>query len=231
MDVNTVLDILRTDYGISATEQSDTQLTRFITNAVRKLSEYYPFIEIGNAVTVAEQTRYQVTHTDLIKLKAVFTENIRNYQANTDLLLPEIPINGNNISSSNLSSGFALMQTIEVYRKLYPADATIVCHDTFEILPTPDRSGYKIIYEYERYREIDEIPEFFLDDLVDMVLFYIGDKKYKSTTLASASNTYWFDRRGAQTPRGESEKKTLVEMRKQIWDDIIASVQRKIKLI
>lgn len=224
MLLETILDILRTDYGLSATTYDNAMLTRMINKAVKTISEYYPLVEIGHINTVAGQTRYTVTDSNLIKLKQVYYT-----QESTSLFNdPEIKTNldiSSSLSTFYPSQTVELIQRLDIIRKLNPKDAEIVAADKFDLIPTPT-SVVTVYYEYEKYRTITEIPDMFEDDLINLVFYKLGDKTFKESAYLQGGNKYNFDRRGNISV----DKETVdgVKNRNSAYNEIIKSIKLKV---
>ena len=220
----TILDILRTDYKLSATTYDNTTLTRQINKAIKKISELYPESSIAYITTVINQTRYTVTHSDLLKVKQVFycQDSVNTNPFNDSDIKTSLPMN---LSTFYPSQSLEFIQRLDVLRKLNPADAEIVSTNKFDLIPTPTVVK-NVYYEYERYRVITEIPDMFEEDLIELVFYYLGDKSFKESTFLQGGNKYQFDRRGNVSI--EKEVVDGVKQRKSTYDNIIKNIKLKV---
>lgn len=220
----TILDILRTDYGLSASTYPNDTLTRMVNKAAKIISEYYPMVEIGHIHTVAGQTRYSITDTGLIKLKSVY------YTQETTTLFNDPDIKTSLDVASSLSTFYPsqsveLIQRLDMIRKLNPRDAEIVAADKFDLIPTPT-SVVTVYYEYEKYRAITDIPDMFEDDLINLVFYKLGDKTFKDSAYLSGGNKYNFDRRGNISV--DKDAVDGVKNRNNAYKEIIKSIKMKV---
>lgn len=223
MLLTTILDILRTDYKLPIATYDDTSLTRMINKAVKTISEYYPSLDVSYITTVPNQTRYSVTLASLIKIKNVYysQETIDDPFNDPDIKtsMPET------LSTFYPSQTVEFIQRMDIIKKLNPSDADIVASDKFDLIPTPT-SVKKVYFEYERYRTIEEIPDMFEDDLINLVFYKIGDKTFKESAFLQGGNKYNFDRRGNIS----IDKETVdgAKQRRDTYNEIIKSIKLKV---
>lgn len=223
MQLATIIDILRTDYKLSASTYDNTTLTRMINKAVKTISELYPFVDVSYITTVPNQTRYSITNSSLIKIKAVYysQESITDVFGDADIKV-SMP---QNLSTFYPSQTVELIQRLEIIRKLNPSDADIVAADKFDLIPTPTEVK-KVYYEFERYRSITEIPDMFEDDLINLVFYNLGDKTFKDAAYLQGGNKYNFDRRGnISVDKGTVDG---AKQRRDMHTDIIKSIKLKV---
>lgn len=213
MDLTTFKDMLSNVYGLDESGVPDgMSIDAIISQAIKKISTYYPKLIINSLQCVVGQTRYSVTDENLIRVKEVFYNgDIVSYTFNG-----EIPNNANGLPLNGTFSPSMATASIyekETMRRLYPYGADIVSHNEFDLIPTPT-SVSTIYYEYERHRVISEIPDIFEEDMVELVFFYLEEGTYKRSKIETGGNTYGFDRRGniSDNTAGSVESKYKVRM-------------------
>lgn len=222
-----IISLLRDVYGLKEAVYPTANLTLLITQAIKKLSIYFPEVVLTYTTTVKDQTRYTVTHTSLIKVKEVYWGHNENY---TDMFCdPEIPelIVADDVASYLPSLQYANMQQIEMLRTLNPKAADIVDYNSFDLIPTPDVAGDKVYYEYDKFRTITNTPDMFEDDIALMVVWYLGQKQYISESSTQGGNNYQFDRRG-NVQKNASIASSMYKQRQDEYNDIIKGVQKKL---
>jgi hypothetical protein len=216
---------LRTLWGLPTTDYPDSKLTVLIDKARKKLSEYYPELELAYTTTVSGQTLYTVTHTTLIALKQIYYQSSvdKTSMFNDPDIRESLPTED---STFSLSRGFEFIQRLKTMQELYPSEGVIKTHNKFELLPTPSQSGIRVYYEYARYRTLAEIPTLFEEDIQALVMFYIKDIQYKKSSRLQAGNRYDFDRRGniKEGSTGGNEEKQHA----QIEEDIVKNIKLKV---
>jgi len=168
-----ILDELRQEYSLNVTSYPDVLLNRLILRAVNFISEYYPNKEMSSLETVAEQTRYTVNVSDLIKVtKVYYTDLLSSENVFGD---PELPSNSplNNIGSTfAISQGFEFIKRIEMLKTLYPKAGEIVDNKKFDLIPTPIKNGIVIYFEYDKYRVIEDLPDTFKEELIELIFYF-----------------------------------------------------------
>lgn len=198
------------------------QLDAIISRSTRKISEFYPYLETSSIITVVNQTRYSVSHDDLIKIENVYYNSPNTVNPFGDADIPDVARRG----------GFSLSQQItdiyehETQRRIKPVDARVVSNDTFDLIPTPTTSE-TIYYEYARYRTIDEIPRIFEDELIALVIYYKNDPSYQSNRSANNGNVFNFDRRG-NTTESSFTPQDAYSLRKEELDAICKDIKKKV---
>ena len=225
MDLASLKTTLSDVYGLDESSLPDgTDLDAIINQAVKKISIYYPELEITSLQSVVNQTRYVVTHTGLMKVNEVFynPDNISTTFNN------EIPTQGCGIAPQGTYS--PSMATAQIYeketmRRLYPYGADIVSFNKFDLIPTPT-SVDTVYYEYHRYRTIDEIPDIFEEDLIELVYFFMEENTYKRSKIENGGNIFAFDRRGTIT----DDTAGSAESKHKIRQETIVNTVKEIKL-
>lgn len=219
LSLDTLISKLREDYGFGdATLFTDDKLTEKINDAIKIISQYYPALEMAYLMTIADQTRYKIEHTNLIGLKKVYYSIRETSELN--LLDPG--------STYQNSSNLARIMNMEIASKLSPSDGQVVSHDTFDLIPTPTEA-IKVYYEYKRIRNISEIPDQFEEDLLNLIVNKHSRLVYKKTQINSgSSNPYAFDRRGSVTEKSSTTKVDMEKSFKTEYDDIISSIRAKV---
>lgn len=201
-------------YDVDITENPNKL---YFEQAIRTISEAYPKICESYITSVAGQKNYSVTDKeDLIKVKQVFYNRVYQ-QGNESNATSFNGMYGRSIglpSDNTIMGIYTDMYETHLYNKIMPCDARIIDFDKFELLPAPETNGMKIYYEYEGYREIEEIPEIFKSVLFDLFSFYERDGQYKRALKSNNGNNFYFDRRGM----GVSETNRKDE--KQIAHDV-----------
>lgn len=180
----TFLDI----YGVDLDEGTSMKV---LERCIKRISEEYPKVEQDYIETVAGQTSYVIVKANMIKVSNVFYSHIPT--ADEEF----IPSCSNIVHGSrSLSFQFTEIYEREIYNRLNPVDANIVAHDRVELIPPPNIDGAKIYFEYESYRTIEEIPEIFQDELVNLFFFYERENEMRKNQRANSGNVFQFDRRG-----------------------------------
>ncbi len=198
-------------------------LDNIIARAIRKLSEFYPFLETSSIFTISNQTRYTINHSDLIKLENVYYNSPYSVNSFGDSDIIDIRKHG----------GFSLSQQItdiyehETQRRIKPVDARIVSNDTFDLIPTPTTIE-TVYYEYSRYRTIDEIPRIFEDELIALVIYYKNDPTYQNNRSANNGNVFNFDRRGNTTESSSFTPQNAYDLRKDELKSICDDIKKKV---
>lgn len=201
-----------------------------IENARKKFSEYYPEKGIGYISTVANQTRYKLEDEDagdLIKVTKVYygkdtCENVADGIINSLAQERGIP---NPASTFFPSSGFEFVQRMQVLSMLVPAEAFIVSHNKFDLIPTPETSGSRVYFEYDSFRSLEDFPDIFEEDFISWVMFKISDRTFKNNQLKTSGNKYNFDRRGNISV--DSETVSATEEHENNRKLILDNVKRK----
>ena len=219
MNEETFKEMLAETYGID--DATEVNLDRIITRSINKISEYYPFPESASLQTVKGQTRYTVTHDDIIKVKEVHYRKTLNSNPFND---PDVPVQIANPSASNPSRLLADQMEIEMQNRLNPTGARIVSNDIFDLLPTPEVVE-TIYYEYDRYRTFAEIPKFFEEEMIELVMYYKNDPSYRKNRSVNNGNVFQFDRRGNST-ESDMNVKDFTELR----EDELKKIESKIKI-
>jgi len=226
MDIDTLKETLRDVYGLDDASLSEgVSLTSMINQAVKKISTYYPEIELTSTSSVANQTRYTVSHSNLITLKEVYYSD--GGGGTTDVFGSSIKVTAESYSDSTFTNSRKLTSDMERanLRKFYPYGADIVSYNKFDLIPTPT-SVSTIYYEYSRYRTIEEIPDLFEEDIIELVYFYLEEQEFKNNRLTSSGNVFQFDRRGNSTTSSASE----LEMKSRTRNDKLKSIENSIKM-
>jgi len=222
-----IISLLRDVYGLKEAAYPTATLEKVITQAVKKVSIYFPEIILAYTTTVKDQTRYTVTHTSLIKVKEVFwglSENANDIFGDAEI--PELIIT-NEMSSFLPSMQYASMQQVEMLQMLNPRAADIVDYNAFDLIPTPDTTGDRVYYEYEKFRTITNIPDLLEDDLALLVIWYLGQKQYIGEVSTSGGNNYQFDRRG-NIQKTANIASAMYKQRQDEYNDIIKNIQKKL---
>ena len=197
-------------------------LDAIIAKCVKKISEYYPYLESSYITSVIGTTRYAVEHDDLIRIKEVFFNSPSTTNPFSD---PDLPSNAYGNTGSSLSQRFTNIMEHETRRRLNPVDARIVSWDTFDLIPTPSDAN-RVYYEYERYRTFPEIPPLFEDEMISLLMFYKNDESYQTSRGATGGNVFNFDRRGNISDDGGSESDNYDQHKTEL-DNIIKSIKTK----
>lgn len=180
----TFLDI----YGVDLDEGTSMKV---LERCIKRISEEYPKVEQDYIETVAGQTSYVIVKANMIKVSNVFYSKVP--AADEEF----VPSCSNTVHGSrSLSFQFTEIYEREIYNRLNPVDGSIVAHDRVELIPPPDIDGAKIYFEYESYRTIEEIPEIFQDELVNLFFFYERENEMRKNQRANSGNVFQFDRRG-----------------------------------
>lgn len=220
MTLNEFKDLLSSLYNIDS--GNIPQLDDIINRAIRKISEYYPYLETSSITTVANKTRYNVYHDNLIKIENIYYGS--PFVTN--------PFGDSDIPDIRRSGGFSLSQQItdiyehETQRRIKPVDARIVSSDTFDLIPTPT-TAETIYYEYARYRDMEEIPRIFEDELIALVIYYKGDPSYQVSRVTNNGNVFNFDRRG-NTTESSVTPQTAYDLRKSELESICTEIKKKV---
>lgn len=223
MDSEQIKVIIAERYGMS--EENTPLLNDMLRRATNVISELFPVLETGNLETEKNVTRYTVEMPEghsLIRVKEVFYNSPTNNSVFNDV---DVPIEGFPHGSS-LSQRFTDVFEHETRRVLKPVDARIVNNDKFDLIPTP-QDVRTIYYEYERYRTIDEIPQFLEEEFLSLVLYYSNDTSYQKSRRENNGSVFDFDRRG-NTKERTTDVKTDVESRKLELDNIKKDIKAKV---
>ena len=224
-----ILDELRQEYSLSVTSYPDALLNRLILRAVNFISEYYPNKEMSSLETVADQTRYTVNVSDLIKVtKVYYTDLLSSENVFGD---PELPSNSplNNIGSTfAISQGFEFIKRIEMLKTLYPKAGEIVDNKKFDLIPTPIKSGIVIYFEYDKYRVIEDLPDTFKEELIELIFYFLADNQIKSKLATSGGNQYNFERKGNITIDSPQNTQSTFKTHQENKERIIKNIQMKV---
>ncbi len=223
MDSEQVKTILAERYGMS--EENTPLLNDMLRRATNMISELFPMLESGNIETEKNVTRYTVDvpaeHT-LIKIKEVYYNSPAYNNGFND---PDIPVDGFS-NGMSLSQRFTDVFEHETRRALKPVDARIVNNNQFDLIPTP-QDVRTIYFEYERYRTIDEIPQFLEEEFFSLVLYFSNDATYQKNRRENNGSVFDFDRRG-NTKERTGDVKNDVESRKIELDNIKKDIKAKV---
>ena len=222
-----ILDTLVDDFKLDPI-YDDTYQKKLIERARQEISEFYPEKKITYLLTVADQTRYVVptTITDLFKVTHVY------YGRETNGMFLDVPLPYSNQagvpdSSSTFfpSKGIEFIMRMEYLAKLIPAEAFIVDNKTFDLIPTPTESAVRVYYEYDAYRTLANMPVTFMDEMIDLIFWYIADRVYKGVKIKNSGNKYRFDRQGSITT--DKDVVNADKDHKQSHEDIVKSIKAK----
>jgi len=130
------------------------------------------------------------------------------------------------------SREFTRIMEDEMFRKYNPCDGVLVDNDKFDLIPTPVLDGLPVFYDYDRFCDIEEIPDIFEEDLIDLFFYYKTDAKAKDTINDSKTMKYAFDRKGntladKYLDMGDDFRKR----RESILAGIVKSIQSKVMSI
>jgi len=227
MDLTTFKATLSDVYGLDEASLADgVNLDAVINQAIKKISIYYPEIELTSLQTVVNQTRYTVADENLMKVKEVY------YRSDTtsSAFGPDIKFNspytvgGSTFTiSQKMTSDYERLNL----RKLYPVGADIVSFNKFDLIPTPTEVK-TVYYEYLRYRTIEEIPDMFEEDMTELVFFYMEENEYKKSRLDNSGNVFQFDRRGNNTQSSSAEMEMKSRTRIATQKNIETSIKLKV---
>lgn len=227
MDLDSIKTTLDTVYGInSGTIPDGTNLDAVINQAIKKISIYYPEIELTSLETVKNQTRYTVTDTNLIRVKRVYygyTFIDDSFDGQIKQSCPEISSGSTYSISRKMTDVFERANL----KKLYPYGADIISYNKFDLIPTPT-SVETVYYEYERYRLISEVPDIFEEDVIELIFYYMEENEYKRSTLTNSGNIFQFDRRGNNTQLSSDDIATKNEERRIRLQMIEKSIKTKL---
>lgn len=231
MELTALLESIRELYALDEVTYPEDTLTKHINRGIKKISELYPASELDHTHTVKDQTRYTVTHEGLIKLRQIYyRQGFQSIDMFGDVDIQSSVNPSTTLSTFAPSQSVELVARLELLRKIYPSDGVIVDHVTFDLIPTPDIAGDPVYYEYDRYREIDEIPDMFEEELTALMFYYYGEAPAQKALLNPQGNKYFFDRRGNnQVVTNQNE--LLQSSRKTQFDGIIKGIKNKIALI
>lgn len=222
MNQTAIITKLRDEYGFSSTtDYPDSKLIAYINSALYKISEIYPKILRDYVTTVVDQTRYSITKTGLMGIKAV-------YYCQSSEIIPVLSSDSTYRNSRQMAS----VIDMEIASKLTPSGAEIISHDTFDLIPTPTEIE-NVYYDYKVVRTLAELPDNFEEDILDLVAHKNADVKFKksNTNSGMAGNPYKFDRRGNIT---EEPTSMVVETQKALktdLDNIVRRIQTKVNRI
>lgn len=224
-----IIDELRVEYSLKVENYATSLLERLILRAVNFISEYYPNKELNSFTTIKDQTRYTLNDSGLIKVTKVYYTDL----ISTDTLFndTDIPINNQirNIGSTfAISQGFELIKRLEMLKELYPKVGEIVDNKKVDLIPTPASSGTIIYYEYDKYRVIEDIPDIFKDDLIELVFYYLADNQIKSKLATAGGNQYTFERKGNISVDSPQNTQNIVKTQADKKKEIIKSIQAKV---
>jgi len=222
VDIYQIKEILTDRYGMS--EENTPLLDDMIRRATNTISELFPMLESGSFVTEKNVTRYTINISSdiLIKIKEVFYNSPATTSVFND---PDIPVEGFPHGMS-LSQRFTDVFEHETRRTLKPIDARIVNNNQVDLIPTP-QDVRTIYYEYERYRTIDEIPQFLEEEFFALVMYFSNDISYQKSRRENNGDVFAFDRRG-NTKEKSVDVKTDVESRKAEFDMIKKDIKAKV---
>jgi len=221
-----ILSYLRDVYDLNSTDYPDSKLTALITQAAKKISFYYPEICLSYITTVKDQSRYTITHENLMKIVAVYYS--RNSEISTlfdDSELYDVCVN--EINTYLPSIKYSEVQNQKLLDMLFPVEADIRDTNSFDLIPPPSESGKLIYYEYAKYRAIDDIPDIFEDDVAKMVVWYVGQRAYMRDISTMGGDGFYFDRRG-NIQKQASIASVAYKQRQTEFNDIIKEIQKKL---
>lgn len=223
MDSEQVKTILAERYGMS--EENTPLLNDMLRRATNTISELFPLLETGNIETEKNVTRYTVelpAEHNLIKIKEVYYNSPAYNSVFND---PDVPVEGFP-SGSSLSQRFTDVFEHETRRVLKPVDARIVNNNQFDLIPTP-QDVRTVHFEYERYRTLEEIPQFLEEEFFALINYYSNDATYQKKRRENNGSVFDFDRRG-NTKERTTDVKTDVESRRIELDNIKKDIKAKV---
>jgi hypothetical protein len=214
---------LRETYGLDVATYSDAFLTKQLTKAAKKISQYYPLMDSSYVVTVVDQTRYTVAPTSLMKVTAVYYDQglqLTDFTGNVDY---QQKIQEQ--STFMPSQSFELIQRLKLLKELNPSGVEIINNDSFDLIPTPIEADIKVYYEYAKYRTTTQIPDIFEEDMYALVIYNLGEKETQKS-LINSGNKYFFERRGNTTVEKGSVE-VLAKSRESQLNVIVKSIKQK----
>ena len=205
MDANDIITKFQSMYGIDVTQ---APASFCYEKAMKTISEAYPKVMQGYIESVAGQSEYMVSDSNLIKIRTVFYDS--KTQLATGGEYEKLETERSDIGGYDIDGTYSLMGNYvdiysnKLYNKMNPVEARIIDYNRFELIPAPIGTGVKIYYEYHAYRTIEEIPDAFESCLFDWFSFYDRDGDARATLKRNNGNQYTFDRRGMGQLQGES---------------------------